>query len=559
LLRNTISLRQSILALSVLATPVVVSAQRPPANPPPRVMIATFASADKNLGQEAAEAVRNRVLRDADARKLTVIPKNDINKTLEASGYSTTEALGPNDAKALASLLRADEYMDGTVTKTPTGVKLESRLILTRDQTIGQPLPVAEAPKLDQAAAAVSKSYQAAREQLQYEKNCYSAFREGKNQEAVTLARAGVQKYPQGTIAMVCMMNAYSALKQNDSVLAVADRITAIDPRNIPALRFESEMYAAQNNTPKRLEALTRLMAADPSNERLRQDVIAELVRAGQANMAIPIAEEALRSNPGDPQTLKFLWLVYGAANQYEKMLSTGAEMIRADTALADSVYFERSVRAAATVAPARVGEFMTQGLAKFPGLNSLRVAQANALSKAGQNQQALTIINQALATNPRVENGYQQKILILSAMNMGDSVVNTIRVARAAGVDAKLLAPFALKAGSDAYKAGNATKSRTDLQKAVDLLTFADQLDPSADAKFLAGASSFLIGQSAVNDAQTSKSCQLARLAKDSFSKAQELVPAGLTSYKDAAQQLLTAIPQFTPAVDDQIRRFCK
>ena len=53
-------------------------------------MIATFASADKTLGQDAAEAVRNRVLRDADARKLTVIPKNDINKTLEASGYSTT-------------------------------------------------------------------------------------------------------------------------------------------------------------------------------------------------------------------------------------------------------------------------------------------------------------------------------------------------------------------------------------------------------------------------------------------------------------------------------------
>ena len=26
-----------------------------------------------------------------------------------------------------------------------------------------------------------------------------------------------------------------------------------------------------------------------------------------------------------------------------------------------------------------------------------------------------------------------------------------------------------------------------------------------------------------------------------------------------DAAKQLLTAIPQFTPAVDDQIRRFCR
>jgi hypothetical protein len=85
------------------------------------------------------------------------------------------------------------------------------------------------------------------------------------------------------------------------------------------------------------------------------------------------------------------------------------------------------------------------------------------------------------------------------------------------------------------------------------------NQLETSTDAQFLAGASAFLIGQSAVNEAQDTKSCTLARLAKENFGIAQENVPAGLQQYKDAAQQLLTAIPQFTPAVDDQIRRFCK
>ena len=60
-------------------------------------------------------------------------------------------------------------------------------------------------------------------------------------------------------------------------------------------------------------------------------------------------------------------------------------------------------------------------------------------------------------------------------------------------------------------------------------------------------------------SEAQTSKSCTLARLAKESFNTAQENVPAGLQTYPDAAKQLLTAIPQFTPAVDDQVKRFCK
>src|SRR5678810_985078 len=80
---------RSVVAMAaVAAIPLAgASAQRRAPDPVPRVMIATFQSADKDLGQKAAEELRNRVTRDADARKLVVIPKTDINKTLEASGY----------------------------------------------------------------------------------------------------------------------------------------------------------------------------------------------------------------------------------------------------------------------------------------------------------------------------------------------------------------------------------------------------------------------------------------------------------------------------------------
>jgi tetratricopeptide (TPR) repeat protein len=355
------------------------------------------------------------------------------------------------------------------------------------------------------------------------------------------------------------MANAYSGLKQQDSVLAVAERVTAIDPRNIPALRFLAEIYQAKKD-PKASQVLTRLMAADPGNDQLREAVITDLVRTGRAADAVPIVEESMSKNPGDPKTLNMAWRLYFAANQFEKALNVGEEMIRADTALADSTYFIRSAAAAASMNnPTRAAQIVSQGIARYPNNASLLVVQANALSKAGQNAQALIAINNALRTNPRVENGYAQKILILTAMNMADSVLNTIRTAQTAGVDKKTLGQLALKMGSDSYKAGNASKNRTDLQRAVTFLTLADQLDPSASAKFLSGASAFLIGQSAVTEAQDTKSCSLARLAKDSFATAQENVPAGLQDFPDAAKQLLTAIPQFTPAVDDQIRRFCK
>ena len=552
---------RSIVAMAaVAALPLTgASAQRNPPAPVPRVMVTTFQSADKDLGVKAADELRNRITRDVDARKLIVIPKGDIAKTLEASGYPTTEALQPNDAKALATLLRADEYIDGVVTKTPTGVKVEARMILSRDQTLGQPLPVVEAGNIGQAASQISKTYQQARDQLPGEKNCYATFREGKHAEAVTLARNALNKYPNGTIAMVCLANAYDALKQPDSVLAVAERITAIDPRNIPALRYKAAIYQTRNNAEKATDALMALMAADPSNDRLREQVINQLAANKQAKRAVPFVEEALRANPGDPKTLNLAFLVYLAAEEYEKGLSSGAEMARADTTLADSVYYTKAVGAAAAISPQRGAELAAQAAAKFPNNAYFRVVQASMLSKLGQNAQALQAVNSAIQVNPKVEGGYAQKALILSAMNMPDSVLNTLKAAAAAGGDKKVLAQVALKSGSDAYKAGNVSKNRTDLQRAVQFLTLSNQLDTSTDAQFLAGASAFLIGQSAVNEAQDTKSCTLARLAKENFGIAQENVPAGLGSYKDAAQQLLTAIPQFTPAVDDQIRRFCK
>jgi tetratricopeptide (TPR) repeat protein len=558
---NTISAQRVFRALvSLVALPLgAANAQRRPPEPPPRVMIATFASTEKDLGMQAAEALRARVTRDSDARKIVVIPKADINNTLQASGYSTTESLAPNDARALAVLLRADEYIEGVAAKTPTGVRVDARLILARDQTLQQPLPVAEGANLNQAAVAISKSYQAAREQLVNEKNCYTLFREGKHAEAVLMARSALSKYPQGTIAMVCLANAYQSLNQTDSVLAVAERITAIDQRNIPALRFQASIYQARNNTPKTLEALTRLMAADPGNDQLREQVIATLVQTGQAKMAVPYVEEALRNNPGDPKTLNMAWRLYLASNDLEKAIAAGSDLIKADTAAADTAYFIRTAAAAASVNPTRAAEIVAQGIAKFPSNSSLLVVQANALSKAGQNAQALTVINRALAVNPRVDGGYAQKALILSGMNMPDSVLAVIKTAAAAGGDKSTLAQVALKTGSDAYKAGNASKNRADLQRAVEFLLLSDQLNASADAKFLAGASAFLIGQSAVNEAQDTKNCTLARLAKSSFDTAQENVPAGLQGYPDAAKQLLTAIPQFTPAVDDQIKRFCR
>jgi hypothetical protein len=557
-----ISGQRKLLALVALtsAAPLFgASAQRAPA-PVPHLMVTTFASSEPGLGVQAAEAIRSRITRDVDDKKLMVISQKDVNSTLTASGYSTTESLASNDARALAMLLRADEYMEGAVTKTPTGVKVDARLVLARDNTIQQPLPPAEAAKLDQAAQMVSRAYQSARAQLESEKNCANLFRAAKYKEAEQAARAGLAKYPNGTIAGVCLGNALNAQNLTDSVLAVALRILAIDPRNISALRWAADIYQTRKD-PRAIQTLMQLLAADPGNEKLRDQVIAELAISKRYDLAVPIIQEALKNNPGEPKLLRVAWLVFLGANQYDLAFQTGAELIKVDTAAADTTYFIRMSGAyAAQNNFQKAAEILKQGEARFPNNAALVLSEANALSKAGNNQAALVAAQRAISLNPKVENGCAQVFLIQQALNQDDAAMSTVRSCAAnGGGDKSTLAKLALSQGNKLYKLGNASKDRAVLQKAIDALKLSDQLESSADAKFLIGVSAFTIGQSAITEAQGSKSCSLARQAKDSFAMAQENVPAGLQSYPDAAKQVLTAIPQFTPATDEMVKRFCK
>lgn len=560
---NRIFAPRAAFALAAVCSAVFASdssAQRRPAEPPPKIMIGTFSSADKDLGIQAAEAIRSRITRDVDVKRLTVIPKADINTTLTASGYSTTEALAANDAKALANLLRADEYMEGTVSRTPTGVKIDARLILARDNSLQQPLPAAEAAKLDQAAQMVARSYTQAREQLASERSCYTLFREGKFAEAEAAARAGLAKYPNGTVVGVCLGNALQEQKKTDSVLAVAERIRAVDPRNTSALRWAADIYQTRGDSERATQALTGLMAADPGNDRLVEQVVNQLAGSGKASMAVPIIMDAVKRNPGDPKTLRTAWLVLLAAKDFTQANQIGAELIQADTAAADADYYIRTAAAYdALNQSAQAAEVLGRGIVKYPRNASLLLIQANALSKSGQNAQALTAARRAISIDQKVEGGYTQLALIYGAMNQPDSVISVIQLASNNGGDKSTLAKVALQQGNNAYKSGNASKNRAELQRAVRFLKLSDQLEASTNAKFLLGVSAFTIGQSAITDAQTSKNCVLARLAKESFATAQENVPAGLTDFAEAAKQVLTAIPQYTPAADEMVKRYCK
>src|SRR6185295_9012503 len=206
----------------------------------PRLLVAVFASTDRASGVLTADAIRARVQSAANVKQLYVIPKNDITNYLESSGYKADSSLGPTDLKELAKLLRADEVLSGSVTRTANGgVKIEPRLMLARDVALAQPLPTVEASNPGEAARQIERSLQEARKQLADNKACENAIRDNKSDLAIAMARAGIAKYPTATIARLCLANAFIAMKAPpDSVLRVTDEIRRIDPKDSQALRF---------------------------------------------------------------------------------------------------------------------------------------------------------------------------------------------------------------------------------------------------------------------------------------------------------------------------------
>lgn len=530
-------------------------------------MVATFHSPEPGVGVQFAEALRARLGRDANARDLTVIPKADIENTLRASGYSTTEALSPNDAKALASLIRAKDYIDGTVTRTPAGYRVDARLVLARDNTVAQALPVAEAARLDQAAQAISRSYLQARRQIEHEERCYNALRAGNVEEAIRLANTGLRQQPDANMVRVCLANAYvtretpkdSTTVVSATTLQLVEQVLATDPRNIQALRLAALGYKAAGNEDRYVETLTGLLAAAPHDLTLQQQVVNELAASGRASLAAPIIKEALSRSSGDPSMLRTAWLVLLAARDFEAAIPVGRDLIVADTSQATANFYSRLAGALSGLnRTAEAVEVLSTATAKFPNDASLWVAFAEAQRKSGNTTAAVQAAQRALAADPSAAEPYVILATIYGDANHPDSVYSVL-VRAPSGGNSALIAQLALQHGNNAYRAGNSSRNRADFQRAIRFLELSNRLQQSNAAQFLLGASAFSIGQSATTEASQSRSCELARLAQQSFATARANIPAGREEFPEPTSQLMQALPQFETPVAQMVRQYCR
>lgn len=568
---RTIATMVAALAVGGALSPVQAQ-QRGQATPTtPRLVVVTFRGPDREAAVAASDAVRDRLMREYNMRQLWVIDKKNLATQLAASGYPVDEPLTQNDAQALARVMRAESYIEGTVTPVNGQYRVDSRLVLTRNNTLVQPLPAQTVGKVDDAAEPIVDAIKNVRDALDEEQKCHEAASSGKDAEAIAAARKGIEEYAQSTLARICLMNVLVRQKvQPDSLLAVANEIIAIDPRSRAALQVKWQAQKDLGQDEAATTTLTQWLAADPTNVQLQNSVVYELAQSRKFAQADSIITAALQENQSDPDLLRTGFLVYITTEQWQKATTAGEQLsqIVADSTLDNQFYLRMANAYVQSQQPQKAAEVISRGVARAPQSADLLIGAAGIYQAAGQLQQAMDALRRGLQINPQAPEANLALAQIYVEMNQPDSAFTALQAAQAAGDSAATIANVAAAIGNKAYEAGqsDSAQAREHYLRAIHFLQFADSVAPSNNYKFLLGASAFYALGTELQAAQkaaeqsggNAQACELAHAAKEHLDIVQRTIPVAGSVSPEGASAIMAQTQQWAPYPDQMIQAYC-
>ncbi len=554
--------------LALISATSVLEAQprrRPPQPNAKFMLVEVFHESgvpEKELGLKAADEMRKRISRVISEKEVYLIPREDMVGVLENSGFSAVTPLEPHDARALATQLRADEYITGRVQKSDSGYTVSASLVLTRDNSLVQPLGEAWAPKLNDAVNGLADELKIARTQLPHEQQCVRSAQEENWDAAATAAREGMTAYPKAVLARVCLANVMIRQEaSDDEMLKISRDIVALSPRSRAGLTIKAEAFRKLGESDSAIVTLSSLLAAYPNDARLQKDVIDAITAFGNPRIARPIVEEAVAKNPGDADLLRLRWLILLAVRDFGEAFEAGDELVRLDTAFADTTYFLKTAAAyAADSQMQKAAELTARGVAKFPehpGLNRDLVVN---LRTSGQNQQALEVLQRAISSGIEVEQGGLLQVLLTRDV-LGDSAALVLARQKVSGGDSSSSA-VVLQIAKGMLDKANASKALVDYDASIQALAFTDSIitgDLKPQAKFLFGYANLFAGENRITTGYEAKNCEQVKRGKDQLVEAQINLPAGGAFAPDQVPPLMGRVMQVDQYADQVIGAICK
>jgi tetratricopeptide (TPR) repeat protein len=561
------------------------------------LLIPNFSPADGkdfHFGRKAADEVRSRVADLSNEREVNVISGGDIREQLWRSGMPDDTLLDEPSVRVMGRYMRADEYVIGSVARTPSGIRIAGRLVLMRDKRLAEPIPAATGRELGLAADQFARSIASARGELIPQRRCENALRDAQPERAVQYAREAVAAYPRGVLAHVCLAWALRAAgAPATDVLAAAKEVLAGDSLNAHGLESAAIALDTLHRASEAATYWLRLAETDSANLDLTQRVVLALILDGNARRAEPLIVRVADAHPDSLGLRRLEWRVAYDNRHWPVAIKAGEILLGADTTMSrDSVFVLHLASAyrangdsykAIALAARGVAQFpgdaklytlytqfvkseadsvIPRGLALFPRSAELLTMNAKDLRAKGQLAEALAATRQALDVDSTLDRG--ELMIAQGEIELGrpDSALVALHRAVMRGEDTALVAQFALARGNALLKAANGTKSRDDFKLAMHFLALADTLRRTPQSAFLLGVAAYTITQSALSDApkmpEKTQSCELSHLGAETLPVARDGLSAGQEVSPDAARQFLDYLGQLEPYVQRQIDAFC-
>jgi len=338
--------------------------------------------------------------------KVVVVPKAKLCEALQASGFGCDGLLDEQQSRQLARFLRVSAYTTGRLEPNGSALAAQLRVLdisssgLASSFTVSGPTtttPEALGEAVAQRLNVLIRAAEGARE-------CTTLRQRGNLPRAVQAAHKALAADPGALGAHLCLILVYEAQRQpTDSLLAVANRVLAIDSMNATAWDTRRGVAQQRNDTTMWIGALERLVAIEPYNVGRLLGTAQLLYQMKRYDDAVAILDRGLATNPGDQamNELRTRACIDGANWRCALAgLTTAAEQ---DTTLPHDTAWVRVAIGAAQQVPDTQGYVHWTGVAvrHFPGDYTFWKTHGSALELAGKPDSAMIVYRRALAINP--------------------------------------------------------------------------------------------------------------------------------------------------------------
>ena len=534
----------------------------------PRMMVATpyvFASADSAAAVALGADLRDRMERAAGS-DFQIIPREQMNEALVQWGYPQDAILDNNVSLLFAKQLNARTIMlsamnresDGrfSVTTRFAGVNDDAGFVVSRTQSPGETLEDFAKDLADDFKDPI-RAYKDAKE-------CTELARTPEKQgDAVKAADKALKRVPNQGLAEVCLAEMAKASGQPaDSVIGHLRRAVEGDPLSLPAYTMLAEEYEALGDTAMVIETFQAMLLIAPTNVALRENAIKLFNQYGHPQAAVAIADAGIARDPYNPGFYDLKANAHAVAGQMPQALAALASLYDLDTLAVDSIYFRKViVFAEAAEDTAQVLRFAQIGSRRYPQSVTLLDQLASAYASAGELDSAIVVTNRLNELDPTSTTAALKTALALSN---GRRVVDAIpfaEFAAANGTDservnaANILMTGALPLLQDPRDLEGAAEGS---RKAIELVAD-DQPAIAQTSNYILGLSTFLMVPALDEEAEASKSCELARQMDQFLTESSRALAAGRETNPEQVDTFLGYVDQYKPRVESMIGAYCE